>query len=339
MEPEPVRGRRLRRAVERVPQRLLDPVEVHEARVRPAVAAIERVGRPVRVRVEAERVHQRPRPAARPVPGAEGAEEADRRGRDVALRLRLVVPARREPDADDLERGIDRLQGVVGGREIRPEGRRGRVRARRLELRAPERGLVRLVADHELPHLRVRAGDRRDVAREEAGRAEPGLDLPGRVRIDGENDPQPGVEGVRDRLVEQGLVLDHDGLARLEPHPDHGLPEPDRAHLPIQRRAAVGVVLRRVVVGAHVGGRGSRRSGQEREREGRCHRKSSHVFHPSRRSPRPRQQARTLDPLQDGVKQLSAPEPHGIVGRAARSPPPPPRSRRAPRPRPRSRRC
>ena len=68
------------------------------------VAAVERVGRLVRVRMEAEAVHQRPRPPARPIPGAERAEEADGRRRDVVPRGRAVVPARREPDADDGDR-------------------------------------------------------------------------------------------------------------------------------------------------------------------------------------------------------------------------------------------
>ena len=94
VELQPVHGRRLRSAVEGVPERLLDPVEVDEAGAGPDVAQLERVGRLVRIRVEAEAVHQRPLPPARAVPGAERREEANRRGGDVAGRVRLVVPPR-----------------------------------------------------------------------------------------------------------------------------------------------------------------------------------------------------------------------------------------------------
>ena len=76
MELEPFDRRRLRGAVEGIPERLLHAVEVGEARVRPGVPALERIGRLVRVRVEAERVHQRQRAAASAVPLAERAQEA-----------------------------------------------------------------------------------------------------------------------------------------------------------------------------------------------------------------------------------------------------------------------
>ena len=77
IETEPVDGRRLSGAGERIPRGLLDPGEVDEARVRPRIAAVERIGRGVRVGVEAEAVHERAATATRPVPGAEGCEEAD----------------------------------------------------------------------------------------------------------------------------------------------------------------------------------------------------------------------------------------------------------------------
>ena len=54
VEAQAVHRRRLPRAVERIPQRLLDAVEVDEARVRPRVSALERIGRLVRIGMEAE---------------------------------------------------------------------------------------------------------------------------------------------------------------------------------------------------------------------------------------------------------------------------------------------
>ena len=139
-------------------------LEVDEAGVRPGVAAPERVGRDVGIRVEAEPVHQRPLAPARPVPAAERGEEAHGRGRDVAPRERPVVPARREADADHGELWIHRLERVVSRREERAEGAGGAL-ARARELRPPERALVRLVPDDELPHLGVRAGRARPARR------------------------------------------------------------------------------------------------------------------------------------------------------------------------------
>ena len=112
---------------------LLDPAEVGEARVRPPVAAVERIGRLVRVRVEAEAVHQRQRAAARAVPGPERGEEPHRRRGDVARRGGLVVAPRREPEADDADRRVDGLERVVAGGEerARPRGRDVRAGRRR----------------------------------------------------------------------------------------------------------------------------------------------------------------------------------------------------------------
>src|SRR5207344_3597897 len=126
-----------------------------EPGVRPEVAPLERVRGLVRVRVEAERVHERTRSSASSVPGAERPQEPDGRGGDVVPRVGAVVPARGQPDADDSDRRVDGLQDVVRGREVRPEGRSRQIGARGVELRAPERGLVRLVPDDELPNLRV----------------------------------------------------------------------------------------------------------------------------------------------------------------------------------------
>src|ERR671915_247762 len=67
VEPEPksacaatLREGRLRRAAERVPERLLDPVEIRDTGVRPAVPAHQWVAVPLGVGMEAELVHDRP---------------------------------------------------------------------------------------------------------------------------------------------------------------------------------------------------------------------------------------------------------------------------------------
>ena len=51
--------------------------------------------------------------------------------------------------------------------------------------------LVRLVADHELLHLRVDRREHADVRGEERRRREAGFDLARRVRVDGEDDAEP----------------------------------------------------------------------------------------------------------------------------------------------------
>src|SRR5206468_5335240 len=98
-----LREHRLRGAVEGVPHRLLDPVEVRDSRLRPRIALQGRIVVLVRVRMEAELVHQRLGPLARAVGDAEVVEEANGRGRDVVLRERVVVPARRQADTDRSE--------------------------------------------------------------------------------------------------------------------------------------------------------------------------------------------------------------------------------------------
>ena len=81
---------------------------------------------------------------------------------------------------------------------------------------------------------------------------------------------EAGVRGTRDRTVEERLVLDHERVARDEADADDGLPETELRHARVQRGAAVGLELRRVVVRADVGGTGNRRSGEERCSENRC---------------------------------------------------------------------
>ena len=65
--------------VEGVPNGLLDPVEIRDPRLRPGVSLERRVVVLIRIRVEAELVHQRLRTLARAVGGAEIVDEADRR--------------------------------------------------------------------------------------------------------------------------------------------------------------------------------------------------------------------------------------------------------------------
>ena len=112
---------------------------------------------------------------------------------------------------------VDPFQGVVRPRGTARTSPRG-VRARR-ELGAPERRLVGLVADHELPDLGIDLGNRGYGRREERRAPETRLDLPRRVRIHREHDAQPRVECVRDDPVEEPLVLDDDRLVGLKRTP------------------------------------------------------------------------------------------------------------------------
>ena len=158
--------------------------------------------------------------------------------------------------------GIDTLEHVVGGREVGTERGGGRVLPRRVELRTPERRLVRLVADHEVLHVGVDGSEDADVRREHRRRREAGLDLARRIRVDGENYTQSGVLRRRDRAVEKRLLLDDDGFARHEAHADHGLLQPERGHLRVEGRSSVVGVFRRVVVRPDVRGNGDRRPTQ-----------------------------------------------------------------------------
>ena len=79
----------------------------------------------------------------------------------------LSFPRGESPTPTTVDRRVDCLQRVVGGGEVAAERRPRRHSRRRGELRPPERRLVRLVADDELPHLRVRLRERGDVGGEE----------------------------------------------------------------------------------------------------------------------------------------------------------------------------
>ena len=185
---------RLRRPVERVPHRLLDPGEVRHAGVRPLVALEERIVRGARIRIgmEGELVHDRLRPAARPVGETEVVNEADRRGGDVARGLRAVVAAGREAEPDHVDGRVDSLERVVREREHLLVGGSRDTATARGELRAPEARLVRLVADDELLHLRVRAREQRDVVGELACPAGCRGDVRGMERLDAEDDLDVG---------------------------------------------------------------------------------------------------------------------------------------------------
>ncbi len=149
--------RSLRRPVEAVVERLVDPRQVGDARARRAgVPGGERKRLRDRVRVEVEPVHQRPCSAGRLVPGAEIGEELRRRGRDVARGVRVVVAARRETDPPDDVLGADTLERVVGGGERSAADLRRLVRAGRVELRVHEERLVALVHDDVLVNRRER---------------------------------------------------------------------------------------------------------------------------------------------------------------------------------------
>ena len=117
-----LRERRLGRAVEGIPGGLLDAVEVRQACVRPAVAVVRRIGVHRGVGMERELVHDRPRAVAGAVGGAEVADEAHGRAGDVAPRVRVVVAARREPDADHVDGRVGGLERVVRGGEQRLVG-------------------------------------------------------------------------------------------------------------------------------------------------------------------------------------------------------------------------
>ena len=268
VQPEPVDGRRLGRAGECVPERLPDPVEVDEAGVRPRVAATQRVGRRVRVGMEAEAVHQRPLPASCPVPGPERRQEPDGRGRHIAPGRGTVVPTGREPDPDHGERLVDVLERVVPGSEERPERPAGELLAP-CELRTPEGRLIGLVAHDELPHLGVAPRELGEPRAERLRAREPGLDLAGRIRIRREDDREPRRSRSGDRQVEQRPLGERERVARLPAHRDHRLPEAEGGHLGVERRSRVGRELPGVVVRPDVGARRDTRADQCRDDRGR----------------------------------------------------------------------
>ncbi len=244
---------RLPGAGERVPERLLDPRQVDDPGARPAVAGPHRVAVGARIEVEAELVHQRQRPAARPVCGAEVAEEADGRGRGVRRCQRQVVAAAREAEADHADRRVDRLQRVVGaGEQVCILGGRKPLPGTR-ELRALEARLVRLVADDVLPHLRVFGRELGQEGSEALG----GVRCGQRRRADGkdvEDDADALRLGHRQGAVEEGLLEDRLGALRIPVDRDPVLGAAGGLEVREEGGAAVVRVLARVVGEAEASG-------------------------------------------------------------------------------------
>ena len=137
--------------------------------------------------MEAEAVHQRQRAPARAVPRAERGEEPNRRGRDVARRRGLVVAARREADADDRDRRVDRLERVVAGGEERAgsRGRDVRCRSSRTAGAGTPAGSARS-RRRTASRSGSAAATSVSQAANAAGVAVPSSTLPRRVRVDGE---------------------------------------------------------------------------------------------------------------------------------------------------------
>ena len=120
-----------------------------------------------------------------------------------------IVAARREADADHLDRRVDGLERVVRGGEVRAERRRGRVLPGGVELRAPEERLVRLVPDDELLDLRVDRREHADVRRRTCdGEPSPASISRGGYGYTARTTRSPRLLRARDRAVEAGLVLD-----------------------------------------------------------------------------------------------------------------------------------
>ena len=208
----------------------------------------------------------RPRPT-RPVPGAEGYEEADGRRGDVALGGGAIVPAWRETDPDHRQRRVDCLQRVVPRSEERAE-RAGGALLRPRELRPPERRLVGLVADDELPDGRIPLGELAEPCAECLGPREPRLHLAGRVRIGREHDAQAGRARGSDRQVEERPLTERERVARQPADGHHRLPKPQRRHLSVERRPGVRCELAGVVVRPDVGG--SRRARADERQQNGC---------------------------------------------------------------------
>ena len=266
-EAEPVLERRLRGAVERVPDRLLDPVQVRDARVRPRESLLERVGRRARVGVEREGVHDRPGAPARVVGRADVVDELHGRMGGVARRARVVVAPFREPEPEHADRVVDALQGVVAAREELLVAVRRRVRAVGAELRLPVARLVRLVADDEVGHLRIRPREPLQEVDE--------LRLGGRARrehprpqgIDGEDDPDPAGPRLRQHTVEEARLGHPSGEGRVPVDRDRVLGQSDVVQLRVERGAAIVRVLAGVL-GDAIANDAGRSAGEEERSDG-----------------------------------------------------------------------
>ena len=177
---------------------------------------------------------------------------------------RVVVPARRERDAEHGDRRIDCLQRVVG----LPEDPRVRgaceTGAPGAELRLPEARLVRLVADSNVLHLAVGArdlGDEGDELVRRRGGAEERACPAGR---DHDRESNPRRRRVRDVAVERGLVPDRRRVVGIPREGDAVLGQPDVLHRREEGRTAVLGQLSAVVRHADAHVCGGRRREQER---------------------------------------------------------------------------
>ena len=251
-------------AGERVPERLLDPGEVDDPCARPAVAGAHRVAVRARIEVQAKLVHQRQRPPAGAVRGAEIAEEAHGRRGGVRRRLRQVVAAAREAEADHADPRIDLLQRVVRLRE-QPRIDRGRKTASGArELRPLETRLVRLVADDEVAHVWI---GRRELGQEGGEVVGSGRRRGERRRADREDvedDADTLLRRHRHDPVEERVLEDRVRPLRIPEHRDPVLGAAGRLEIAEVGGAAVVRVLAGVVGEAEarrLGARGGRQSG------------------------------------------------------------------------------
>ena len=252
---------RLAGAVEGVPERELDARGVDAAGVRPRISGLDRVGVDVRVAVPRELVEQRRRAPAHPVRLAERRDPADGRDGRVARRVRQVVAARREADADHVEGAVVALQLVVA---VGEHGlHRGRRRGRPVAVpdRRPEARLVRLIADDDLAHVRVALHHDHRVVAEGLHRTRRRRRHRRQLRVDREDDLDVVLLRNRDHPVEERLVLDRRRRAGIPEHRDAVRGRPELVHLGEEPVAAVVRVLRRVVGEADV------RTGDRRARE------------------------------------------------------------------------
>ena len=195
--------RRLARAVERIPERLLDAIEVRSAGLRPLELLREWVRvLDGRIRMEVELVEDRLRPSRRLVGVTHVLDEPHGRVARVRRRVCVVVAARRDRGAPDDRIGSYRLQRVVRLRErVLVVGRRCVLAVHILRL--PEAIDVRFVADDQVLHGRERLADEANEGRELRLHARVRADR-GRVqRIDREDRP----DVVQQRAVDRQLQI------------------------------------------------------------------------------------------------------------------------------------
>ena len=127
----------------------------------------------------------------------------------------MSLPRGRKPDTDDRDLRVDRLERVVRAREERRERDPRGTAAATVELRLPEARQVRLVADDELGHLRIRAGDELQPLDELVDRARRARDRARLADVDTEGEVDSLRGRPRDRAVEERLLADLERLGRI----------------------------------------------------------------------------------------------------------------------------